>query len=94
MTFHYDIVENENGGIALFIYRQDGTPDNPSLAYNAQDKKLIFTRSPGEVQNILLNKDELIQVFNDPEQKSITVIEVDQDDPDDILSYTLPLKRS
>ena len=84
MTFHYDIVEIEDEALALFINKQPGSPETPHLIYNAQNKTLMFTRSPGDVQHIQLDKKEAIQAFDDPEQANIVIIEVDENDPDDM----------
>ena len=94
MTLHYDIVELENETLALFINRQPGAPEAPNLIYNEHNKTLMFTRSPGNIQHIQLDKKEAIQAFDDLEQGNIVIIEVDENDPDEILSYTLQIARS
>ncbi len=94
MTFHYDIVELENKALALFIDKQPGVPETPNLIYNEQNKTLMFTRSPGNIQHIQLDKKEAILAFDNPEQANIVIVEVDENDPDEILSYTLRIARS
>ena len=94
MTFHYDIVEIEDEALALFINKQFGEPQAPNIIYNEYNKTLMFTRSPGDIQHIQLDKKEAIQAFDDLKQTNIVIVEVDENDPDEILSYTLEIMRS
>ena len=91
MTFQYDIVEHPDGNLALFVFRQDGMPENPSLTYNQHKKTLTFIRSPEQVHQIELVKEEAIQTIEQQEGQEISIIEVQDDDPDQTLSYTVDL---
>ena len=93
MSLQYDIVIGEDGGLVLFIFKQDGVPDNPTVHYNQHSKTVTFRRHPDQdVHNIELVADKAIKAFQDNDQ--IGIIEVGQDDPEETISYTLKIGRS
>lgn len=92
MTLSYDIAENENGDLALFLFRQDGVPENPTIHYNAHKKLVTLRRTPEQVHEIILDQEDAITAFS--EKDEISILEVGENDPEESLGYTLKIGKS
>ncbi len=92
MTLSYDIVQNKNGDLVLFIFRQDGEPHDPAIYYNAHKNLVTLCRSTEQILEILLEEEDAIKAFSDKEE--IAIIELDENTPDNALSYKLRIGRS
>lgn len=78
----YDFIVNDDDEVMLLIYAQTGTPSNPHLEIDIQNKRAVLYRTADYALSIDDIPDEISELFYDLDKILVCELSAEQNDDD------------